>query len=134
MSQDHLSPDPVVAFEGGLLDPAGFGHAEHLRVAFEMTGRYGFDEALSRYIAGLRRLSARAGQPDKCHLTITVAFLALVSERRALAPDRSWSQFAQANGDLFERRVLERWYPPQVLASDIARRTFVLPPSRSTSE
>ena len=48
-----------------------------------MLGRYPFGEAVTRFSRGLRLLAAKAGRPEIYHETITVAFLALIGERRA---------------------------------------------------
>ena len=37
--------------------------------------------------------------------------------------------FAASNPDLFDKSVLSRWYRAERLASDSARRTFLLPDS-----
>lgn len=133
MSADRCS-DPeqslereLAAFESGALDPGAFDHAAHVRMAFAMTGRHAFDEALVRYGAALRRLCASVGKPEKYHMTVTVAFLALVAERQIDHPDESWEAFAARNAELLRRDCLDGWYDRSVIASERARRTFVLP-------
>jgi hypothetical protein len=115
------------AFETGAVDPAQFPHAEHVRLGYEMLGRYSFGEAISRFSAGLRLLAAKAGRPQVYHETITVAFLALINERRAIRPKQSWDEFRADNADLFDKDCLERWYGAEQLATDLARQTFCLP-------
>ena len=119
--------DELFALETGGLDPAHFPHAEHVRLGYEMLGRYPFGEALMRFSRGLKLLAAKAGRPEVYHETITVAFLAVIAERRAVARNRDWAEFKRTNGDLFDKRCLERWYGAEQLASDLARRTFCLP-------
>jgi hypothetical protein len=119
----------LAALEAGTIDEATFVHAEHVRLAFEMLGRHPFDQALARYAAGLRRLSTRLGRPERYHATVTVAFLAAVAERRERTGAGTWDAFAAAAPELLDRRCLERWYPAELLSSDVARRTFVLPPN-----
>ena len=48
--------------------------------------------------------------------------------RRDGAP-QDWISLREANGDLFAQKpsILERYYAPETLRSDTARRTFVLP-------
>jgi hypothetical protein len=118
----------LAELEAGLRDPARFPHAEHVRLAFEMLSRHAFDAALVRYAAGLRRMAARAGVPERFNLTVTVAFLALVAERRARTGAERWDAFAAAAPELLDKRCLARWYGDDVLSSDVARRTFILPP------
>jgi hypothetical protein len=123
------------AFESGAIDPARFPHAEHVRVGYEMLSRYSFGEAISRFSRGLKLLAAKAGKPQVYHETITVAFLALINERRAPNPAESWSEFQARNADLFDKRCLAKWYGAEELGSDLARRTFCLPkPLRARSD
>jgi hypothetical protein len=117
----------LAALENGALDPARFPHPEHVRLACEMLARYPFGEAVTRFSRGLKLLAAKAGRPEVYHETITVAFLALVSERRARGGAQDWSEFKWANGDLLDKRCLGKWYTAEQLASDLARRTFCLP-------
>jgi hypothetical protein len=69
------------------VEAATFDHEQHVRVAFEMLGRYGFLEA----------------------------------------PDCNFDEFIAENPDLLSRAVLDRWYSPKRLQSDLARRQFLLP-------
>jgi len=118
------------ALETGALDPAMFPHPEHVRLGYEMLGRYSFGEALSRFSRGLKLLAEKAGRPEVYHETITVAFLALIGERRGRQAHGTWDEFKAENGDLFDKRCLERWYDADRLRSDLARKTFCLPPPR----
>jgi hypothetical protein len=54
-------------------------------------------------------------------------------QRDSAAAD--WVSFRAANSDLFDRKpsILERYYSPQTLRSDLARRIFVLPDARAGS-
>jgi hypothetical protein len=122
------------AFETGALDPAKFPHAEHLRLGYEMLARHPFGEAVMRFSRGLQLLAAKAGRPQVYHETITVAFLALINERRARGGPQSWSEFKRTNPDLFDKRCLEKWYSAEQLASDLARRTFCLPQGAAISK
>ena len=128
------APYDLRPFQSGAVDPAQFPHAEHVRVGYEMLIRYPFGDAISHFSRGLKLLAAKAGKPQVYHETITVAFLALINERRAPNPTESWNDFQANNPDLFEKRCLEKWYGAEQLKSDLARRTFCLPkplPARS---
>ncbi|HEX8077279.1 MAG TPA: hypothetical protein VF511_05650 [Chthoniobacterales bacterium] len=126
-SRSKAAREELQALEAGTLDPTKFPHSEHVRMGYEMLGHYAFSDALSRFSRGLKLLAARAGRPEVYHETITVAFLALINERIARAPGRTWLQFQENNSDLFDKRCLEKWYGPEQLQSDLARRTFCLP-------
>jgi hypothetical protein len=123
--------DELLALETGALDSAMFPHPEHVRLGYEMLGRHPFGEAVARFSRGLRLLAAKGGRPEVYHETITVAFLALIGERRARAKHADWSEFKANNSDLLEKRCLEGWYEAEQLGSDLARRTFCLPRPRA---
>lgn len=122
--------DELLALETGALDPAQFPHAEHVRLGYEMLGRYPFGEALKRFSQGLRLLAANGGRPEIYHETITVAFLAMIGERRVRGGYDSWEDFRNNNDDLLHKRCLEKWYDAEDLRSDVARKTFCLPGPR----
>ena len=129
-SNDGSVEEQLAALEAGALDLSAFPHAEHLRLGYEMLGRYSFGDAIARYSRGLKLLVAKAGKPEVYNETTTVAFLALIGERRARGEYATWSEFVTANTDLLDQRCLERWYDPEQLASELARRTFCLPRRR----
>jgi hypothetical protein len=115
------------AFLHGEIDARDFRHADHVRMAFEALARHPFLEAAIAISGALREMAVRAGNPDAYHETITVAFLALIGERRAVGGFGDYDGFVAANPDLLDKAVLSRWYGPHKLGSAIARRMFVLP-------
>jgi len=120
-------PPALVAFLHDEVDNTTFRHADHVHVAFEILERHNFAESLATFSRALRSIAARAGKPGAYHETITVAFLSLIAERRAIRKYANYAAFADANSDLLDKAVLKRWYAPERLQSDIARQTFVLP-------
>ena len=70
--------------------------------------------------------------PELYHETITWSLLLLIHERSRREPAISWEQFASRNSDLLTWRPspLDRYYRPGTLASEFARRVFVLPEAR----
>jgi len=114
-------------FVRGEIDPAAFPHREHVRMAFEMLRRHDFAETALYFSRALRAMAARAGKPQAFHQTITVAFLSLISERVETRPAADFTAFARDNPDLFDKAALARCYRPERLASELARRTFLLP-------
>lgn len=120
--------DPLLDdFLGGRVDGREFHHADHVRVGFELLRRRTFPDALAAYSAALKDIAARAGNPGAYHETITVAFLSLIAERRAAGAYDGFTAFIRDNPELLDKSLLERWYAPERLLSDIARRTFILP-------
>ena len=123
----ETATEKLHALETGALDLAQFPHSEHVRLGYEMLGRHDFGDAVTRFSRGLKLLAAKAGKPQVYHETITVAFLALINERRARGVTQSWGEFEAANPDLFDKRCLEKWYGAEQLTTDLARQTFCLP-------
>lgn len=119
-------------FEAGTIDNTTFGHPDHVRVIWEFIHAYGTLDAVGRFEAGLKRITAAAGHPEKYHATITHAFAFLVGQRIAEQGPLSWDDFVTANPDLFDwpNSALARMYPNDALHTDAARRTFVMPYSQ----
>jgi len=109
------------------MDAASFPHREHVRMAFEMLRRHDFAESVWLFSKALRTMTTKAGRPQAFHQTITVAFLSLVAERMELGCQADFAAFEQAHPELTDKGVLAQWYGRGQLASDLARRTFVLP-------
>ena len=121
----------INAFLHGTIEGADFRHADHVEVAHGLLARGSFAHAAACLSDGLRRKAARAGRPGAYHETVTLAFLAVIAERRGAGGGDDFAAFAAANPDLFDKSILSRWYAPDRLASDLARQTFPLPePSR----
>jgi len=114
-------------FEAGTLAPQDFTHVDHIGVACQMLLRYEFLDAAQRYGRALRDLAARAGAPEKFNVTITLAFLGLLSERMVETAHESFSEFLEKNPDLTSRSLLATWYSEGRIASEEARQRFLLP-------
>jgi hypothetical protein len=114
-------------FESGQLDPATFSHRMHVEAALALIDQTDFLDAANRCQRAIRMLAERAGAPEKANVTITLAFLALIAERRASAPGAPWEEFLAANPDLLRKDVLAQWYAPQRLKAPLAQRSFLMP-------
>jgi hypothetical protein len=118
-------------FVRGEFDAAAFPHQEHVRMGFEMLRRYDFAETAFQFSTTLRAMAVRVGKPQAFHQTVTIAFLSLIAERMDSGDYANFDTFARANADLLDKSALSRWYPSERLATEAARRTFLLPePSR----
>jgi len=119
-------PD-LLRFLRGEIAAADLPHREHVRMAFEMLKRHEFAESVLHFSRALRAMAAKAGKSHAFHQTVTVAFLALIAERMDSERYEDFAAFAHDNPDVLDKAVLARWYRPEQLASETARRTFVLP-------
>ena len=118
----------IEAFENGSIDVDAFDHEAHVYIAWLYLDRFELSEAIGRFDTALRELTAQLGVPDKYHATVTWFFMLLIAERRAARSDTDWLDFRRRNRDLFAgSKILHSYYTPETLASDRARRTFVLP-------
>ena len=120
----------IESFEAGSIDIAAFDHDAHVYVAWLYLKRFPLLDAVVRFTDAIRRLTVQIGVPDKYHETITWFFLFLIAERRANSRASDWFTFRRQNSDLFGRganSVLNRYYSNELLASDRARQSFVLP-------
>ena len=128
MTLSRLSDEALLsAFLGCRLDNRDFHHAEHVRVAFMLLRRRDFGEATTIFRSGLKAIAASAGKPAAYHETITLAFLSLVGEHLARENWKNYPEFIRANPDLLDKSLLLRWYAKERLASETARKTFLLP-------
>ena len=123
----------IAALESGDLDAAAFDHEAHVYLGWQYVREYPLSEAIGRFTSALRRLTIKLGVPGKYHDTISWFYLLVIADRRDQAQDDSWSAFRRDNEDLFSRddNVLARYYSKDLLRSDRARRTFVLPDRRA---
>ena len=130
-SLSTLSDDELYAHfeEARLPDGVSFHHADHVRVAWLYVRRLGMPDALGRFAQGLKRFAAQRGAPGLYHETITWAYLLLIAERETKKPALSWAAFATENAELLAWKpgVLERYYQPETLHSEVSRRQFVFP-------
>ena len=135
-AQELTHDELIERFEDRTLDPASFRHAEHVRLAWAFLRHLELFPAMERYRRGLKALAAHHGAPEKYHETVTCGMMVLVHERLLTRRgDGTWESFVAENADLL------RWldgaffehYPPEVLRSGLARRTFLLPHSVSGS-
>jgi hypothetical protein len=128
---ETLTNDDFVArFENCTLPNGAFHHRDHVRLAWIYLRRHEPLEALTRFAEGLRWFATANGHPGLYHETITWAFLLLIRERMEIgAAGGTWEDLARANPDLlaWKPSILDRYYRPETLGSELARRVFVMP-------
>jgi len=118
----------LAALESCTLAECDFGHAAHVRAAYLYLRATGFAQALQNMQGAIRQYAASLGKRDRYHETMTVAYLALISQALHERGDAGgWSAFSQENPRLLERGLLLQFYPEAQLESDLARRVFLLP-------
>src|SRR5215204_3831915 len=106
-----------------------FHHHQHMEVAWLFVQKYGMPQALSEFTTAIKRFADAKGATGLYHETITWAFLLLIADRQARHAAANWQEFAAANADLLSWKpsILDRYYSKELLASDLAKRTFLMP-------
>ncbi|HWI20802.1 MAG TPA: hypothetical protein VNT81_23770 [Vicinamibacterales bacterium] len=106
-----------------------FHHHQHVQVAWLFVTKHGMPAALSEFTEAIKRFADAKGATGLYHETITWAFLLLIADRQARKPAVTWEEFERDNQDLlaWKPSILERYYSKELLKSDLARRTFLMP-------
>ena len=102
-----------------------FDHRAHVHAAYACIAEHGLAGALARFPQRLRGMAAGAGVPEKYHETVTYGFLLLIADRAR--PGESFEQLVERCPELLDRGILGRYWHPETLASERARRAFVFP-------
>ena len=127
MTRELESTLTIELFESGQIDPEQFDHEAHVYVGWLYVREFELAIAISRFDAGLKRLTAQLGVPGKYHATITWLFLLLIAER--FDSNENWQRFRSRNEELISnsKTTLNRYYSDTLLFSKRARERFVLP-------
>jgi hypothetical protein len=124
----------IDAFERCAVPNDRFHHRDHVRLAWIYLRDLPLLDALGRFTTSLKRFAAANGHPELYHETITWAYLLLIHERMQRAQAGDFEKFASENADLFAWKpsILDRYYDRDILDSELARRTFVMPLQRGS--
>jgi hypothetical protein len=118
--------DFIAGFEAASLTE--FHHADHVRLTILYLARHGRDEALRRLTAGIRRLAAADGKPEKFHVTMTRAWLEVIEAARARHPEaEDPTSLLAVCPELLDRHALRHCYSRERLSSDRARAEWMPP-------
>ena len=115
------------SFEARDLDARAFRHLDHVGVAYEMLRSYDFLDASVKYARSIDEIATKAGAPDKFNVTITLAFMSLIAERMRATQHADYDDFIAQNQELLSKDVLNKWYSPERLRSNLARSVFLMP-------
>jgi hypothetical protein len=124
----------IESFESGHVDNGAFHHRDHVRLAWTYLRELSFPAGAQRFTEALQRFAAANGKPQLYHATITWVYLVTIHDRMS-APSATgarqdrWEAFAAENPDLltWKPSIIEALYKPETIASEHARRIFVLP-------
>jgi hypothetical protein len=98
----------VARFEQGLA-PEPFDHAAHVRVAWAAVRCRGLAAGTEAMLAGLRRVTAAAGVPEKLDERLTRDWMAVVAAAVATTPHaETFAAFAERHPHLLDSRSVRR--------------------------
>ncbi len=122
-------PELLDRFVDTTLPADQFHHQQHVQVAWLFVRNHGMPAALGEFSAAIKRFADAKGATGLYHETITWAFLLLIADREARQPAATWEEFEAGNPDLltWKPSILSRYYSKELLASELARRTFLMP-------
>jgi hypothetical protein len=108
----------------------GFGHREHLELAWTYLRLHPIEEARSAMIAAIRHVAHSHGAAGKYHETITRAWLQFVAVHMQRWGAESFEQFIERNPDLLDGKLLEHFYSRELIFGESARAGWVDPDLR----
>jgi hypothetical protein len=108
----------------------GFGHREHLELAWMYLRLYPMDEAAGVMAEALRHVAHRHGAEEKYHETLTRAWLHFVAVHIQRWGADSFEAFLEANPDLLNRKLIEHFYSHGLIFGGPARAAWVDPDLR----
>lgn len=109
---------------------AGFGHRQHVELAWRYLAGHGAGQAADSVAAAIRQVAAAHGQPDRFHETITRSWVRCVAVHQERWPGATFGEFLDRNPQLLDPGLLGRFYSPGLLASPEARGQWVTPDRR----
>jgi hypothetical protein len=105
----------------------GFGHREHVELAWRLLAVHGAGRAGDAVAAAIRQVAAAHGQPARFHETITRSWVRCVAVHRERWPAATFGEFLDRNPRLLDPGLLGHFYSPGLLASSEARGRWVTP-------
>lgn len=105
----------------------GFGHRQHVELAWRYLAMYGADQAADAIAGGIRQVAAAHGQASRFHETITRSWVRCVAVHRERWPAGTFAEFLDRNPQLLDPGLLGHFYSPELLGSPKARDHWVTP-------
>jgi len=125
----HDMPPELAAMLGQVApDGGGFGHCQHVHLAFLAVRKHGTSVATAKIATWIRHIAAYEHAPQKYNATMTRAWTEIVGHHVEADPAvTDFGQFADRHPTLLDKRLLSRHYSSALLASATARREWVAP-------
>ena len=113
------------AAASGDLGLAQFRHGDHLRLAWLLVHQWPLNHAEDIARSTIQRFAERHGVSTLYNETITLAWIRLVATHH----EDTFAEFLDRNHERLNRELLYRFWTPELLTSDEAKRQWV-PPDR----
>jgi hypothetical protein len=113
----------LAAFHGCTLSPSCFRHADHLRLAWLHVHQNALEVAIDTVRNGIQAYARHLGKPELYHETLTVAWVRLIASHE----ERTFDEFLKLNEHRLTGELLHRFWSPELLQSEAARREWLVP-------
>jgi hypothetical protein len=108
----------------------GFGHREHLELAWTYLTLYPVDEASEVMADAIRHIAQLHGAEDKYHETITRAWFCFVAVHMQRWGADTFDEFIERNAELLDRKLIEHFYSRELIFSRPAQAAWTAPDVR----
>jgi hypothetical protein len=108
----------------------GFGHREHLELAWSYLNAYSSDDAAEIMTAAIRHVARMHGAEHKYHETMTRAWLHFVAVHNQRWGAETFEEFFARNPDLLDSALIEHFYSRELILSEPARASWTAPDLR----
>ena len=109
----------------------GFGHREHLELAWSYLRLYPVNVAAEAMVGAIRHVAGLHGARDKYHETITRSWFHFIAVHVQRWGAESFGEFIERNPDLLDRKLIEHFYSRELILSEPARAGWVSPDLRA---
>jgi hypothetical protein len=125
----HTIPAELASLLADIVPPGGgFGHRQHIHLAYLTVRKHGASEAVTRISTWIRYIAAYQKAPRKYNATITSAWTQIVGQHVQADPAaENFAAFAARHPALLDKRLLSKHYSAATLASAAARSGWVEP-------
>ena len=126
-SADLSDEEFLAALDSGELKPSQFRHADHLRLAWLYLHQRPLERAELLVRSAIKRIAERHAVSHLYNETVTIAWVRLISTHC----EPSFADFLRENESRLNLQLLHRFWTPELLTSDRAKREWVAPDRRS---
>jgi hypothetical protein len=113
----------LAAFHACTLPPSFFHHADHLRLAWLHIHNHPLEAAVDNVRQGIQAYAKHLSKPELYHETLTVAWVRLIASH----DEPTFDEFLRLNESRLNAELLHRFWSPERLQSEAARKVWLAP-------